>query len=79
MVPEKGKAPVDLDKIDGLTGVCTITTGTSAKGNEFNNVGMFYPPSKAPKVTANDAAWDKRDTEDPFMNIPENDEEVPFA
>lgn len=76
MVPEKGKAPVDLDKIDGLTGVCTITTGTSAKGNEFNNVGMFYPPSKAPKVTANDAAWDKRDDfmptdEDPFTSMPE--------
>ena len=26
MVPEKGKANIDLDKIDGLTGVCSITT-----------------------------------------------------
>jgi hypothetical protein len=37
---------------------------------------MFYPPSKAPKVTANDAAWEKRDgfmptDEDPFMSMPE--------
>ena len=82
MVPEKGKAPVDLDKIDGMTGICSITTGTSAKGNEFNNVGMFYPPSKAPRVTANDKAWKKYDGlapagEDPFMNMPE--EELPFA
>lgn len=78
MVPEKGKAPVDMDKIDGLEGVCAITTGTSAKGNEFNNVSTFYPPSKVPKVTANDEAWAKRndfvpvvDGDDPFLNMPE--------
>jgi len=76
MVPEKGKASIDMDAIDGMTGVCSITTVTSAKGNEFNNVGMFYPPSKAPRVTANDDAWNKRDglvdvSEDPFLNMPE--------
>lgn len=76
MVPEKGKASIDMDRIDGMTGVCSITTGTSAKGNEFNNVGMFYPPSKAPRVTANDGAWNKRDgfvdaSEDPFNDLPE--------
>lgn len=76
MVPEKGKASIDMDRIDGMTGVCSITTGTSSKGNEFNNVGMFYPPSKAPRVTANDAAWDKRDgfmdaVDDPFNDLPE--------
>ena len=76
LIPEKGKASIDMDRIDGMTGVCSITTGTSAKGNEFNNVGMFYPPSKAPRVTANDAAWDKRDgfmdaVDDPFNDLPE--------
>jgi hypothetical protein len=77
MVPEKGKASIDMDAIDGMTGICSITTGTTAKGNEFNNVGMFYPPSKAPRITANDDAWKKRDgfvdaSEDPFLNMPED-------
>lgn len=79
MVPEKGQLAVDLDKIDGLEGVCSISTGTSAKGNEFNNVGIFYPPSKVPAVTANDEAWKKWKAgdgftnvmDDPFMNMPE--------
>lgn len=83
MVPEKGKASINMDAIDGMTGICSITTGTSARGNEFNNVGTFYPPSKAPRVTANDKAWENRDgfvpaTDDPFMNMPES-EELPFA
>lgn len=75
MVPEKGRLAVDLDKIDGLSGVCAITTTTSAKGNEFNNVGTFYTPSKTPAVTANDKEWNERDgfsglaEEDPFGGI----------
>lgn len=75
MVPEKGKAKIDIDKIDGMTGICAITTGTSAKGNEYCNVQICYAPSKAPAVTANDDAWSKRgdfttlDEEDPFDGI----------
>ena len=60
MVPEKGKASIDLDKIDGLCGVCSITTVESSNGNEFNRVQQFYPPSKVPAVTANEEAWKKR-------------------
>lgn len=75
LTPEKGKASIDLTKIDGKTGVCAITTGTSARGNEFNNVQMFYAPSKTPAVTANDDAWNADagftglEGEDPFGGI----------
>lgn len=61
MVPESGKVKIDLEKIDGLSGVCAITTIESKNGNEFNSVQQFYPPSKAPAVTANDEAWKKKD------------------
>ena len=70
MTPEKGKARLDLDKMDGMTGVCAITTRESSNGNEYNNVSLFYAPSKAPAVTANDDAWAKRDP-DGFMAVPE--------
>ena len=59
MVPEKGKMRVNLDKIDGMNGICSLTTIESQNGNEFNRVQIFYPPSKAPAVTANDDAWRK--------------------
>ena len=73
MVPEKGKVKIDLEKMDGMTGICSITTKESSKGNEFNNVQYFYPPSKAPAVTANDDAWEKRDG---FMEV--SDDFDPF-
>lgn len=73
MVPEKGKMKVDLDKIDGLTGVCSITTFEGNNGNEFNRVQQFYPPSKVPAITANDEAWAKKDD---FMEI--SDEDIPY-
>lgn len=60
MVPEKGKQNVDLTKMDGLSGVCSVTTIESANGNEFNRVQQFYPPSKVPAVTANEEAWKKQ-------------------
>lgn len=68
MVPEKGKMKVDLDKIDGLEGVCSITTFEGNNGNEFNRAQQFYPPSKAPAITANDEAWSKKDD---FMEVPD--------
>lgn len=70
MTPEKGKARLDLDKMDGMSGICAITTRESSNGNEYNNVSLFYAPSKAPAVTANDDAWAKRDP-DGFMSVPE--------
>lgn len=69
MVPEKGKIKVDLEKIDGLTGICSLTTRESKNGNEYNNVSAFYPPSKAPAVTMNDEAWNKKDD---FMQLPDD-------
>lgn len=73
MVSEKGRTNVDLDKMDGMTGICSITTVESQNGNEFNRVQQFYPPSKAPVVTANDDAWEKKDD---FMGA--SDYEIPF-
>ena len=73
MCPEKGKFNFNFDKIDGMTGVCSITTVESANGNEFNNVQQFYPPSKVPAVTANDEAWEKKDA---FQEV--DPDETPF-
>ena len=66
---EKGKFTFDVDKIDGKTGVCSLTTHESANGNEYNHVQNFYPPSKVPAATANDDAWQKKDD---FMPAPED-------
>ena len=57
LTPEKGRASINLDNMDGKTGVCALTTVESKNGNEYNNVQLFYAPSKAPAVTANDDAW----------------------
>lgn len=74
MVPEKGKMSVDLEKMDGLEGVCSITTIEGNNGNEFNRVQQFYPPSKVPAVTANDDAWAKKDD---FLEV-SDDTGLPF-
>ena len=58
LVEEKKK--IDLEKMDGMTGVCSLITKEGSKGGEFNSVQYFYPPSKTPAVTANDEAWKKR-------------------
>lgn len=71
MVSEKGQAKIDLEKMDGMTGICRITTRESSNGNEYNSVQMFYAPSKAPAVTDNDEAWNKRDMAD-FSEVPDD-------
>lgn len=68
ITPEKGRAQIDLEKMDGREGICSITTIESSNGNEFNRVQQFYAPSKAPTVTANDDAWAKRND---FMEVPD--------
>ena len=73
MVPEQGKAKIDLERMDGLTGICSITTMESKNGNEFNRVQTFYPPSKAPIKTSNDEAWERRGE---FKQV--NDDDLPF-
>jgi hypothetical protein len=60
LMGEKGRAAFDVDKIDGLTGICNIGSYENAKGNTYNSVQLWYAPSKAPVVTANDDAWAKR-------------------
>lgn len=74
MAPEKGKANINLEKMDGLTGVCSIVTVESSNGNEFNRVQAFYPPSKVPAVTANDKEWEKRND---FAEVDSN-ADIPF-
>ena len=79
MCPEKGQFRFDHSKIDGLTGVCQISKGKSSRGNDFNQVDIFYPPSKVPAVTANDTEWKKRgsftalgeEAYDPFTSLPD--------
>lgn len=73
-VPEDGKASLDLEKIDGKSGIVALTTRTSKSGTEYNSVQSFYPPSKAPAVTANDDAWNKKDD---FLPVPD-DEDMSF-
>ena len=68
LTPEKGQAKLDLEKMDGLTGVCAITVAETKKGNEVNNVTVFYAPSKAPVVTANDKAWAETEKDDVGIN-----------
>jgi hypothetical protein len=57
LTPEHGRAVVNLDEIDGKTGICAITTSTSYKGNKYNKAYDFYAPSKFPPITMNDEAW----------------------
>lgn len=57
LTPEKGRASINLDDMDGKTGVCALTTVEGRNGNEFNSVQMFYAPSKVPATTANEQAW----------------------
>lgn len=74
LTPEKGRASLDIEKMDGLTGICSLTTAESSSGNEYNRVQQFYAPSKAPVVTANDDAWKKKDS---FMGV-DDDLDIPF-
>lgn len=75
LCPEKGKFRFNVDEIDGKSGVCAITTRTSNNGNDYNNVQLFYAPSKTPAVAANDEAWNRQSgfaalsEEDPFGDI----------
>lgn len=72
LTPEKGKARLNLEEMDGKTGVCAITTRESVNGNTYNNVQIFYAPSKTPAVTANDDAWKAAaPDQDGFMSVPE--------
>lgn len=60
LAPEKGRVSLDLNRMDGMTGMCAIETRESTKGNAFNSVKMFYAPSKAPVKADNEEAWAKR-------------------
>jgi len=80
LTPEKGRiSGVNLNDMDGKTGVCALNTYESKNGNEFNNVQMFYVPSKAPLKTANDEAWKNKDgyLNGGFTNA--GDLDVPFT
>ena len=58
MCKENGKFTFDMDKAKGQDGICEIEVRTSSKGNDFPSVKNCYPPSKAPKVCANDKEWE---------------------
>lgn len=58
LVGEKGRESVNLDDMDGKTGICSLICNVY-NGNEYNNVNEFFSPSKAPTVTENDKAWEE--------------------
>lgn len=57
MCKENGKFTFNMDEVAGKEGRCEIEIRTSANGNDFPSVKTCYPPSKAPKVCANDKEW----------------------
>lgn len=59
LCPEKGRSNLNLTSMTGHEGVCSIEVRESSRGNQFNSVMTFYPPSKAPKHVLNDDAWNR--------------------
>lgn len=74
MCKENGKFTFNMDNVPGKDGICEIEVRTSANGNDFPSVKSCYPPSKAPKVCANDKEWDN------FVKgiVPAVEEDDPF-
>lgn len=58
MCNENGKISFNMDDAKGRDGICEIEVRTSSRGNDFPSVKTCYPPSKAPKVCANDKEWE---------------------
>lgn len=58
MCKETGKFSFNMDNALDKDGICEIEIRTSSRGNDFPSVKGCYPPSKAPKVCANDKEWD---------------------
>ena len=56
LTPEKGLVTVDLEKADGKTGICTLSTIMNKSGDKINVINNFYAPSKSPN-TENFMAW----------------------
>jgi hypothetical protein len=79
LMPEKGRAKMPNPELAvGKEGVCHIIQGVSAKGNEYNQIDICYPPSKAPLKCANDDVWKKEDASSGFK--PGDEAEVnPFV
>ena len=64
---EKGRESINLEDMDEKTGVCEITHREGNDGNEYNNVKICYPPSRAPKVCLNDEEWKQWIDSDGFV------------
>jgi hypothetical protein len=64
---ETRKTNIDLEKMDGLTGIGFFKLVESG-GKDYTNLDTPYAPSKAPTVALNDEAWQKYNSEDvPFL------------
>ena len=70
---EKGRESINLEDMDGKTGVCEITHREGNDGNEYNNVKICYAPSKAPKVCVNDEEWKKWESGGDFVTDSEGE------
>lgn len=62
LTKETGKASINLDEMDGKTGICHLISQVGNNGNEYNRVDTLYLPSKAPLITENDEAWEQFQT-----------------
>ena len=57
LTPEHGRATVNLENADGMTGICKVGIWEDADGNKTNIVRGYYAPSNAPSPIMNDSAW----------------------
>ena len=59
ILPEGAQQKLDIKQMDGCDGIAHFGT-REYNGNTYNEItrGGLYPPSKAPKVTMNDGAWE---------------------
>ena len=56
---EKGAFKLNVDEIDGKSGIGHFIKSVGNNGNEYNSLETAYSPSKVPTVTDNDEAWKK--------------------
>lgn len=78
LCPESGQASLNLENMDGKTGICEIVQ-REFNGNTYNSVSRCYAPSKAPRTTLNEGEWAKYIADDGFTKVSESEAEtLPF-
>ena len=78
ILPEGAQQKLDINKMDGCYGIAHFGT-REYNGNTYNEItrGGLYPPSKAPRVTMNEGAWEAY-LKTGGVELEEDGEELPF-